>query len=71
MFLGLLFVAMAIGAAAAGAWLYAGGSVLLAVAIYSIVATFFVLVMALLSFLIVGRRTDRVCWQAESLHAAE
>jgi hypothetical protein len=62
---------MAVGAAAAGAWLYAGGSVLLAVAIYSLVATFFVLGTSLLSFLIADRRGDRVCRQAESLHPAE
>jgi hypothetical protein len=71
MFLGLLVVAMAIGAASAGVWLYTGGSLLAALAIYALVATFLLLGCAVVAFLIADRRTDGVCRAGESLQAAE
>jgi hypothetical protein len=66
---------MALGAAAAGMWLHAGGSLLAALALYSLVATFFILASAVLAFLIGDRRADRrgerACGAVDSLHAAE
>ena len=71
MFLGLLVVGMTIGAAAAGAWVYSGGSLLLAVVIYSLVATSVVLGLAILSFLVSDRKPDETCGSVEPLQPAE
>jgi hypothetical protein len=56
MVLGLLFFGIFIGAAASGAWLLAGGSLLFAVVIYSLVGTMVVLGFALLSFALSERK---------------
>jgi 4-hydroxybenzoate polyprenyltransferase len=56
MVLGLLFLGMLIGAAASGAWLLAGGSLLFAVVIYGLVGTMVVLGFALLSSFVAERR---------------
>jgi hypothetical protein len=68
MVLGLLILGIMIGMAAAGAWLVAGGSVLLAVVIYGLVGTMVVLGFALLTFLAAERRSAAT---AKSLQAAE
>ena len=70
MFLGLLLVAMGIGAVAAGAWIAAGGSVLLALALYSLVATSVVLATAISAFLFSEHRA-RSAQSQEALHPAE
>jgi hypothetical protein len=56
MVLGLLLLGMMFGAAAASAWVIAGGSLMLAVLIYGLVGTMFVLGTAILSFLLAERR---------------
>jgi hypothetical protein len=56
MLLGLLLAGMALGAVAAGTWGLAGGSLLIALALYSLVATLFVLGAAVLTFLLSLRR---------------
>jgi hypothetical protein len=68
MVLGLLILGIMIGMAAAGAWLVAGGSVVLAVVIYGLVGTMVVLGFALLSFLVAERRSAAT---EKSLQAAE
>jgi hypothetical protein len=68
MVLGLLFLGIVIGAAASGAWLMAGGSVLLAILIYAFVGTAVVLGLALLSF---WRKERRTAAAATPLPAAE
>ena len=50
-FLGLVMAGMGLGAVAAGVWIVTGGSLLIAFAIYSLVATAFVLGAAIVSFL--------------------
>lgn len=57
--LGLLVVGMGLGGAAALALILSGGSYLAALALYSLVSTVFVLGAALLSFVILERKTVR------------
>jgi hypothetical protein len=68
MVLGLLLLGMLIGASAAAAWVFAGGSLLLALVLYGLVGTMVVLGTAVLSFLLSERKTAAA---AERLHAAE
>jgi hypothetical protein len=68
MVLGLLLFGMMFGAAAAGAWVIAGGSLLIAVVIYGLAGTMFMFGAALLSFLLAERR---VAAAAKPLPAAE
>ena len=68
MVLGLLLLGMMFGTAAAGAWLMAGGSLLLAIVIYGLVGTISVLGTAVLSCLLAERRAAAV---AKPLPAAE
>jgi hypothetical protein len=68
MVLGLLLLGTAIGAAAAGVWLLAGGSFLLGIAIYGLVGTLVVLGVALLSFFLGERKAVAA---ARPLQAAE
>lgn len=56
MFLGLLIGGMGLGAVAAGVWIASGGSLLIGLALYSLVATAFVLATAMISFLLSERR---------------
>lgn len=70
MFLGLLGAGMGLGALAAGTWIMYGGSVVAAVAIYSLVATCFVLGAAILSFLMSRRKAKTSC-ATDALTAAE
>ena len=58
MFLGLVLVGMAFGAAAAGACILMGGSILLAVAVYSLFGTLCVLGTAVLE-VVISERRDR------------
>jgi hypothetical protein len=68
MVLGLLLLGTAIGAAAAGVWLLAGGSFLLAIVIYGLVGTLVVLGLALLSFFLGEQKSAAA---ARPLPAAE
>lgn len=69
--LGLLVVGMVLGAAAGFAWVHGGGSYLAALALYSLVATSFILGAALLAHALSERRARRLAAEAETLQAAE
>ncbi len=71
MFLGLLFVGMTIGAGVAGAWLVSGGSILVALLLYSTVATAVVLGISLLSYALSHRTPQDGCAPVEPLQPAE
>lgn len=62
---------MVLGSAAAGLWLVSGGSFLMAIAIYSLVATAFTLGAALLSFWLAERKPHEACATTETLRPAE
>ena len=71
MFIGFVLMGMAFGAAAAGAWILTGGSILIAIALYSVVGTLFGLGTAVLLVLISERREsveDDLAW---ALHPTE
>jgi hypothetical protein len=62
---------MMIGAVAGLAWVLGGGSYLAALALYSLVATSFILGTALLAHALSERRSRRLAAEDETLHAAE
>jgi hypothetical protein len=70
MFLGLVVAGAGLGAAAGVAWFMSGGSILVAIALYSAVATAFVLGAAMTAFLVSARRESDVSPE-ETLHPAE
>jgi hypothetical protein len=70
-FLGLLLAGMALGAATAAIWLLAGGSMLLAVALYGLVATTFIIGAALVTFWLSERKSEASSATAEALRPAE
>lgn len=71
MILGLLIAGMAFGAVAAALWLLAGGSLPVALALYSLVGTSAVLGAAMLSFLLSSDRATKAPAPGETLHPAE
>lgn len=71
MFLGLLFIGMTVGAGVAGAWLVSGGSILVALLLYSVVATAVVLGISLLSFALSDRTQPDGCARVEPMQPAE
>jgi len=71
MVLGFLVAGMGLGAVAAAAWLLAGGSILFALVLYSLVATACILGAALLTFRLSERKTSETCATAETLRPAE
>jgi hypothetical protein len=71
MFLGLLMAGMGLGAVAAGAWVFAGGSLLIGLVLYSLVGTAFVLGTALVSFHLSERRAAAEPDEPEVRYAAE
>ena len=71
MLLGLLATGMCLGAVAAGLWIAAGGSILVALALYALVGTCFVLFAAIAIHLLSGFRMAQKAAAPEALHAAE
>lgn len=69
MFLGVLLAGMGFGAVAAGWWLMSGGSVLVALALYALVGTVFVLGAAVLSFCLPEKKPADA--RADALQPAE
>lgn len=68
---GLLVVGMGLGAVAALVWIAGGGSLLAALALYSLVGSLGVLAAALLAFHLSERRPDTVPGRGDLAHPAE
>lgn len=71
MFLGFLMAGMGLGAVAAGVWLVSGGSLLVALALYSLVAVTFILCAACAAFFLSEWKMSRPEASVEALHPAE
>jgi hypothetical protein len=70
-FLGLLLAGLGLGAVTAAVWLMMGGTLLVAAALYSLVATAFILGVSFLMFHISSRKPSETCDPTETLRPAE
>jgi hypothetical protein len=66
---GLVLIGMIVGGTAAGVWLLTGGSLLLAVALYGLLAGLCILVAAIAVYLASGRREIGATVDADGLRA--